>query len=87
MYFIKRLITLTQNQHFFAHMNNTQIVDLTAQKVLLITKNIALISILKAQPKKQSMNLLICLPYFLFAGIIKLFWRLLKMTTLMHCIP
>ena len=40
MYYIENLIALTPNQHFnFAHPNNnTQVIDIAAQKVLLIAK-------------------------------------------------
>lgn len=40
MHFLENLIALTPNQHYgFAHPNNnTQIIDITAQKVLLIAK-------------------------------------------------
>jgi len=40
MYYIENLIALTPNQHFgFAHPNNnTQIIDIAAQKVLLVAK-------------------------------------------------
>lgn len=40
MHFLENLIALTPNQHFgFAHPNNnTQIIDIAAQKVLLVAK-------------------------------------------------
>lgn len=40
MHFLENLIALTPNQHYgFAHPNNnTQIIDITAQKMLLVAK-------------------------------------------------
>lgn len=55
MHYLENLIALTPNQHFgFAHPdNNTQIVDLAAQKVLLIAKTYSIKQNLESDSEEQ----------------------------------
>ncbi len=55
MHYLENLIALTPNQHFgFAHPNNnTQIVDLAAQKVLLIAKTYSIKQNLESDTEEQ----------------------------------